>query len=344
MALRRKSVRHIVWICLALPWTTVGAQAAPSIERRAREYAGDYVRPAVVPAPADNRFSPASVALGKALFFEPRLSGSGFVSCASCHNPGLSWGDGKARATGEGMRTLGRRTPTLLNIAWAEALFWDGRAGTLEEQALGPITAPAEMNMHLDTLVARLREMPAYVAMFERAYPREGVSGTTVAKAIAAFERTIVSASAPFDRWVAGDSHAISAEAKWGFVLFNTTARCSKCHSGWRVTDDAFYDIGLRGDDRGRGVIVNLEETQYAFKAPTLRNVDRRAPYMHDGSMATLEQVIEAYDRGGDVHRSSLSPEIEPLRLTVEEKRSIVAFLRTLTSADPQTTIPVLPR
>jgi cytochrome c peroxidase len=328
---------------LALPWLAPAAQQ-PTLEQVARRYARDYVRPAAVPEPHENPSTPARVALGKSLFFDPRLSRSSFVSCASCHNPGLSWGDGNARATGDEMRTLGRRAPTILNVAWAEALFWDGRAGTLEEQALGPITSPAEMNLSVEDLVARLRAVPGYPAMFDRAYAGEGITGATVAKAVATYERTVVSGPAPFDRWVGGDTRVISTEAKRGFVLFNGKARCSQCHASWRFTDDGFQDIGVRTDDRGRGKVLDLPEVQYAFKTPTLRNVARRAPYMHDGSVATLEEVIEMYDRGGNVHRPSLSAEIRPLNLSEQEKRALVAFLQTLTGDDASISIPTLPR
>jgi len=320
------------------------AVAAPrsASEDAARRYAHDYSAPRAVLSSEAPAVTPA-VALGKSLFFDPRLSRSRFVSCASCHNPALSWADGNARATGDLMKTLGRRTPTILNLAWAEAMFWDGRAATLEDQALGPITAQAEMNLTLDTMVARLTAIPGYTKLFERAYPGEGVSGKTVAKAIAAFERTVISGVSPFDRWVAGDASAISDEAKQGFVVFNSKARCSQCHSGWRFTDDGFQDIGLPGMDRGRGGIINLADAEHAFKTPTLRDVERRAPYMHDGSVATLEQVVELYDKGGEVRRPSLSDDIRPLHLTAAEKHALVAFMRTLTGTERPMTLPVLP-
>jgi cytochrome c peroxidase len=304
----------------------------------------EYGRPKSTPHPGDNRPTPARVALGKALFFDPRLSRSQIMSCATCHNPSFSWGDGNARAVGHGMQVLGRRTPTILNLAWAEALFWDGRAATLEEQALGPIAAAGEMNLPLDSLTQRLRSIPGYRALFAAAYPGEEIGPRTAAKAIATFERTVVSGMAPFDRWVAGDSNAVSAEARHGFAVFTGKGNCAVCHSGWRFTDDSFHDIGLVGSDSGRVRIINVEGTEFAFKTPTLRNVASRAPYMHDGSEATLEDVIELYDRGGRVHRASLSPEIKRLRLTAVEKRALVAFLHTLTSADVPVTIPVLPR
>jgi cytochrome c peroxidase len=304
-----------------------------------------YRRPAEVPHPEENVPTEARVRLGRTLFFDPRLSGSGVVSCATCHNPGLSWADGLERAVGHGMKPLPRRTPTILNVAWAAALFWDGRAESLEEQALGPIASPDEMNLPLEALVPKLRAIPEYAALFEAAYPGEGVGTGTVAKAIASFERTIVSGRAPFDAWIEGDEGAISPEAKQGFLVFNEKARCASCHDGWRFTDDSFHDIGVGGEDRGRGAVLEgIDVLQFAFKTPTLRNVDRRAPYMHDGSERALEDTIALYDLGGRVRRPSLSREIVPLDLTPEESRQLVAFMRTLTSEDAPVAIPSLPR
>ena len=326
--------------------STVRHGAGPSAETvAARHFVKSYARPAAVPYPADNEYTPAREALGKSLFFDPRLSGSGWISCASCHNPGLSWGDGLPRGIGNGMQPLGRRTPTILNVAWADTLFWDGRAGSLEEQALGPIQAATEMNMSLDRLIAKIDEIPGYGELFAGAYPGEPVAPPTVARAIATFERQIVSAQGPFDRFAAGDDGAMSVEAQRGFALFNTKARCSLCHSSWRFTDDSFHDTGMSSPDLGRGVILpSIEVMQHAFKTPTLRNVARRAPYMHDGSIATLDEVVELYDRGGQTRRPSLTPEIKPLQLTAEEKRDLVTFLRALTSADTPIAIPTLPR
>lgn len=341
-----------VFACLSLSAVFGGALAARSDGGRAaseglvaRTFAPKYERPASIPHPEDNQYSPAREELGRTLFFDPRLSGSGWISCASCHNPGFAWGDALPRAIGDGMKTLGRRTPTILNLAWADAMFWDGRADTLEAQALGPISAPGEMNMPLDKMIGRIASIPGYQKLFTSAYPGEPIEPETVAKAIATFERRVVSASAPFDRWMAGDEDAISADAQQGFVLFNTKARCEKCHSGWRFTDDSFHDIGVPGADLGRGAhLAGIEPMQHAFKTPTLRNVDRRAPYLHDGSEATLDTLIDLYDRGGRVTRPSLSPEMKPLGLTAEEKRQIAAFLRTLTSEDPAVAMPALPR
>jgi cytochrome c peroxidase len=311
----------------------------------ARLDAGKYARPTAIPAPPDNLPTPAREALGKMLFFDPRLSGSNSISCASCHNPGFSWGDGLPRAIGTGMKTLGRRTPTLLNLAWSESQFWDGRADTLEEQALGPIQAPGEMNLSLDKMVAKLSALPGYRELFARAYPDLPISASTIARALATFERQIVSGTAPFDRWASGDERAMPEAAQRGFALFNTKAKCATCHSGWRFTDDSFHDIGVTGTDQGRGnILPGIEAMQHAFKTPTLRNVALRGPYMHDGSVATLEDVVEMYDKGGLVKRPSLSADIKPLLLTSEEKKDLLALLRALTSKDRPVDIPTLPR
>jgi cytochrome c peroxidase len=304
-----------------------------------------YRRPASIPYPEENAHRPERELLGRTLFFDPRLSGSSAMSCATCHHPGLSWGDGLPTAIGSNMQPLARRTPTLLNLAWAPALFWDGRAETLEDQAMGPIASAAEMNMKLDDMIARLNAIAGYRPLFARAYPGEAISQDTVAKAIATFERGIVSGQAPFDRWIAGDPQALSPAARRGFALFNGKARCGTCHTGWRFTDDGFYDIGVNDDDIGRGKLLPMIPlTHYAFKTPTLRNVARRAPYLHDGSAQTLEDVIALYDRGGEVRRPSLSPEIKPLALTSTEKKDLVAFMEALTSQDAEIRVPTLPR
>jgi cytochrome c peroxidase len=317
-----------------------GSHADPALALRL-----DYRRPPSVPYPEDNAHTAERDLLGRMLFFDPRLSGSGWISCASCHNPGLAWSDALPRAIGDGMRHLGRRTPTIVNLAWAPALFWDGRADSLEQQATGPIEAVGEMNMKLPELMKRLEAIEGYRALFARAYPGEAISPATVGKALATFERGVVSGDAPFDRWVAGDDRAIPAAARRGFIVFTGKGRCSTCHTGWRFSDDGFYDIGVESNDLGRGKITpDIELSRFAFKTPTLRNVAERAPYLHDGSAATLESVIALYDRGGLVKRPSLSPEIKPLGLTAAEKKDLLAFLETLTSQDSEARIPALPR
>ena len=304
----------------------------------------DFRRPLNIPAPEDNPITPAKASLGKALFFDPRLSGSGAIACATCHNPALGWQDGMARGVGHHGGVLSRHTPTILNIAWSEPLFWDGRAATLEEQAKGPLSAPAEMNMPLDRAVEILRANRGYRAGFAAAFPGEPITIDTMVKAIATYQRTVISGVAPFDRWVNGEAGALPEAAKRGFVTFETKAGCAACHSGWRFTDDGFHDTGLPGDDMGRAKIMpGLPILEHAFKTPTLRNVADRAPYMHDGSLPTLEAVINHYDHGY-IDRPSLSPEVRRPKLTAQEKADLVAFMQSLSSHDRNVTLPNLPR
>lgn len=304
----------------------------------------NYVRPTDVPAPKSNPITAEKVALGKMLFFDPRLSGSGAISCATCHNPGLGWGDGLATGIGHMGAHLGRHTPTILDVAYGEPYFWDGRAATLEDQAKGPLTAAKEMSMSAEHALPLLRAIPGYVEAFGRAYPGQPVSLDTIASAIATYERTVVSSQAPFDRWVSGDDHAISEAAVRGFVLFNGKADCAVCHATWRMSDDGFHDIGMSDSDRGRAAVMpGIVQLEHAFKTPTLRNVALRAPYMHDGSIATLSAVIDHYDHGFE-QRASLDMNIHSLGLTPDEKADLLAFLDTLTSSDEPVQLPSLPR
>ncbi len=335
-------------IILASPWAGgAGAPEAASysytVPDRA-ELMKKYERPARLEFPAANQYTEERELLGRTLFFDPRLSGSKFISCATCHNPGFAWGDGLSKGMGDGMKTLGRHTPTILNSAYSDLLFWDGRADSLEAQALGPIKSPAEMNLPPEQISERISSIPQYQSLFAKAYPGEAVSEQTIAKAIATFERTVVSGQAPFDRWISGNEHAISEQAKIGFDLFNHKAGCAQCHSGWNFTDSGFHDIGVNDNDLGRGALLKLEAMQHAFKTPTLRNIALRAPYMHNGSEQSLQDIVEFYNDGGRTQRASLAPEIHPLHLTASEKASLVEFLTTLTSSDKPINVPTLPR
>lgn len=303
-----------------------------------------YVRPAEIPFPADNPYSDAKYELGKRLFIDPRLSGSSVTSCATCHNPALNWGDGLAVGVGSGHKTLPRKTPTILNLAWDSLYFWDGRAASLEQQALMPIESPAEMNMPPQMMIARLDQLGSYRALFDRAFPGQPITTDLVAKALATFERKVVSGLAPFDGWISGDENAIPASAKRGFLLFNGKANCAACHSGWNFSDGSFHDIGLPGGDIGRGKqLPRLITMQHAFKTMGLRNIAERYPYMHDGSLPTLEAVIDHYD-SGFIKRDSLDDAMHPLHLTPAEKSDLIAFLETLTSRDQPFAVPALPR
>lgn len=302
----------------------------------------DYQRPELR-VPRDNALTPERIALGKALFFDPRLSGSNWISCATCHNPALGWSDGLPTAVGHGMQVLARATPTILNTAYNRKQFWDGRSPTLEHQALGPIEAAGEMNQPLAGLIPKLKAIAGYTTLFERAYPGEGISESTIAKAIAAFERTIVSTEAPFDRWISGEAGAISDAAKRGFALFEGKANCIACHQKFNFVDDGFHNIGLPGtDDPGRYALVKVDVLKGAFKTPTLRDITLTAPYMHNGVYATLAEVIDHYDAGG-VNKTNLDPNMKPLALTASEKTDLIEFLKTLTGTPIEVTVPILP-
>lgn len=303
-----------------------------------------YARPATIPFPKENPYTAEKADLGKKLYFDPRLSATKAQSCASCHSPGFGWGDGLAKGVGHGMKMLGRRSPTIVNAAYLQIYMWDGRAASLEEQALGPIQAEVEMNLPLPVLIKRLEEIPEYGALFKAAFPKGGITEENIAKAIATYERTVVSGVSPFDAWIEGNDTAISEAAKRGFAVFNTKAACSACHSGWNFTDDSFHDIGLITDDPGRAKIVpGVLKMERAFKTPGLREIGRRGPYMHNGSLKTLDEVVEHYDIGG-VARPSRSDAIKPLGLTTQEKSDLVAFMQTLTSRSDPVPVPILPR
>jgi cytochrome c peroxidase len=330
----------VVALLLGAAATTYGAGDVVS-----HNWREDYLRPAEIPFPQSNPYSEAKFSLGRTLFFDPILSRLEISSCASCHNPGLSWADGRARALGDHQKPLPLRTPTLLNVAWTPKLGWDGHFRDLEGVAFGPITAADNMNLTEGELVQRISAIPGYVDAFKAAFGEREVTRRKIELALATFERTIVSDEAPFDRWINGDDTAIDESAKRGFDLFNGKGNCAACHSGWAFTDASFHDIGsAANDDIGRGRLFPTSvKLQYAFKTPTLRDVARRGPYMHDGSVPTLADVIALYNRGG-IDRPSRADEIHQLGLPENEQEDLVAFLGTLTSAPERVVFPDLPR
>jgi cytochrome c peroxidase len=323
--------------------SVIGADAVVS-EALLQSWKESFRRPEKIPYPADNPYSNAKEELGKKLFFDPRLSGSGTIACATCHNPQLGWSDGLAKGVGEGHRSLSRRTPTLFNLAWGTHFFWDGRAPDLETQALGPIQSAAEMNQSLPDLVDKMNHITGYRELFQRAFPGEPISPKAIGQSLATFERGIRSGQAPFDRWVQGDAQAISATARRGFVLFISKANCAACHFSWNFSDGSFRDIGLSGDDPGMGKFAKDHLLQHTFKTPSLRDVGRRGPFMHDGSLGTLEQVIQYYSEGPKERRESVSPLIQPFSLSDTEKKDLLDFLETLNGDNPTISVPELPR
>ena len=344
LSIGRSPAKWRVFVAALLPLLTGLSAAVPAaISIEHENLQEEYGRPESVPFPSSNPYSKVKADLGRMLFFDPILSGSGTRSCASCHNPSLDWGDGLARAVGE--KPLVLRSPTLLNVAWTPILGWDGKFHDLEAVAFAPITGPANMDRKEADLIAALSAISGYRQAFAATFSDGAINRRNIELALATFERTIVSGTAPFDRWVEGTDDAIDEAAKRGFAIFVGKAGCAECHSGWNFTDGSFHDIGTgQENDIGRArLFPNAIELRYAFKVPTLRDVERRAPYMHDGSEPNLEAVIDLYDRGG-VDRPSRSELIKPLGLTPQEKADLVGFLKTLTGEFVEVPVPVLPR
>jgi cytochrome c peroxidase len=285
------------------------------------------------PSSPDNPLTAEKIALGAELFADPRLSDNGRRSCANCHRPERSFTDGRARAQALSGAPLRRNTPALWNLAWSKHLFWDGRAPTLEAQVQIPIEEAQEMGGTWPQILRRLGDDADLVARFRTAFPEEPqIAQATVAKALAAFVRSLVSPPTRFDAWVDGDAQALKPAEERGFRLFIGKAGCILCHVGWRFTDDRFHDVGLRGGDEGRGAVPGGTPGLMAFKTPSLREIAHTAPYMHNGSLATLEAVVGHY-AGGFLRRRSLATNMNrDLRLSAGERADLVAFLRTLSS------------
>jgi cytochrome c peroxidase len=285
--------------------------------------------------PDNNPPTADKVVLGKLLYFDPRLSKDRTISCASCHNPFHGFTDPARTSKGVGGQLGGRNSPTVINRLFSKEQFWDGRAADLEEQAHGPLINPVEMGMPAHTqVVKRVQAIKGYAPLFEKAFGSKEITMARIAQAIASYERTVVSGNSPYDRYTAGDKDAMSASAVRGMELFNGKANCKTCHTGFNFTDESYHNLGVGMDkpkpDLGRYVVSKADSERGAFKTPTLRNVVQTAPYMHDGSEATLTEVVEFYNRGG-VKNQWLSKEIKPLNLTPAEVTDLVAFLEALT-------------
>jgi cytochrome c peroxidase len=295
-------------------------------------------------APRDNPPSAAKIALGKQLFFDPRLSGDNTMSCATCHLPDKALADGLAQAKGHGGKTLARNTPSLLNAGHYSLYTWDGRAKSLEEQALMPIVSPDEMNQDLGELEQELNAVPGYVARFQQLFGTK-VTREGVAKALACFQRTLVTKPSPLDRYLAGDKEALSPAAKRGMELFLGDAGCVRCHSGPMLSDGKFYRLGISLQDEGLAAISKQPDDRGKFRTPTLRNIAQTGPYMHDGSLKTLDDVVTFYYRGAPTGKvDGLAPDIQPLlSQSFSEIPDLVAFLESLTGEEPKVIPPELP-
>ena len=332
----RRRLAAIVALAGSVLWAPIERVHSGQSPDRFAALKAKFERPRFVPAPADNPPTPEKIALGKRLFEDKTLSATGTTACASCHDPRLSFSDGEPTGKGITGRRLARHTLSLWNSAFSPLLFWDGRASSLEDQIRFPVEHPDEMGSTLDAAARRLAGEESYRRAFAAAFPQSPeISPRTIANALAAYERTLVSPPTRFDAWVAGKIDALTRSEVRGFALFTGKGRCISCHVGFDFTDHNFYDVGLPGTDKGRGKELDLPAADYAFKTPTLRELTWTAPYMHDGSLATLEDVVRHYERGG-VRRPTRSKDLPPsLRLTDAERADLVAFVEALSSETP---------
>ncbi len=303
--------------------------------------------PTSVPTPSTNLNYKAKVELGKQLYFDGRLSKNGAISCAFCHNPGTGFADPRQTSIGIGGGVGGRQAPTVYNTAFNHLQFWDGRARSLEEQAIGPIQNPIEMGETHENVVRKLNRIKGYQQQFRAVFGTD-VSLQGIADAIAAYERTVISTNSAFDRYVAGDQKAMDESAVRGMALFKGKARCVLCHNGPNFTDNHFHNLGVpqvgpMKEDLGRYYVTKAEKDKGAFKTPTLRSIAETAPYMHDGAFKTLEEVVDFLNNGGGANQN-LSALIKPLNLTAEEKADLVAFLKALTGEPIKFELPKLPK
>jgi len=385
-----KTVLLAVWACVAVLIIIIHAGAGNTASTKAAQppipRAGSLAQPRSLQQvglpvdltreviPPDNPQTPEKIALGQKLFFDGRLSADGTVACASCHDPGRAFTDGKSTSIGIQGRVGQRNAPTILNALYNKTQFWDGRAKTLEEQAALPIVNSIEMGQpNLNAAVARIAAVDEYKQAFSRVFGRPA-SGPDLLRAIASYERSLVSFNSPFDRFIAGDKNAIDAAAQRGWDLFNTRARCNKCHALTETkrdptlfTDNDFHNIGIgiirhnvvalarqaeqlvkSGDtaaiDRaalqtdmsalGRYLISRREPDIASFKTPGLRNLLMTGPYFHDGSQETLWDAMDHYNKGDGLQNPWLDEDIQPLALSENEIDDVVAFLASLTSED----------
>ena len=303
--------------------------------------------PTVVPIPSSNLNYTAKIELGKQLYFDGRLSKNNAISCAFCHNPGTGFADPRQTSIGVGGGVGGRQSPTVYNTGLNHVQFWDGRARSLEEQAIGPIHNPVEMAETHEHVVAKLGKIKGYQQQFRAVFGTD-VNLQGIAEAIAAYERTVLSTNSAFDKYVLGAQKAMDEAAVRGLALFKGKARCILCHNGPNFTDNQFHNLGVpqigpMKEDLGRFAVSRAEKDRGAFKTPTLRSITETAPYMHDGAFKTLEEVVEFMDQG-DGSNPNLSPLVKPLNLTAEEKSDLVAFLKALAGEPIPFSMPQLPK
>jgi len=308
--------------------------------------------------PSDNPVTKGKVELGKQLFFDKRLSKNDTISCADCHRVKDGWSDPRPNSIGIASFPTERNSQSIINVGYSKFFFWDGRSMSLEEQAVEPITNPHEMGMDsLDEVVEKISKIAGYAEQFDLVFD-DGITSKNIGDSISAFERTLVGGNSPYDRFINGDETALSESAIRGKEVFFKQGHCSACHSGPLFTDNGFHNIGVglgadpgaedtetgRPDDSGRFTVTGRKGDRGSFKTPSLRDIHLTAPYMHDGQIATLEEVVEFYDRGGGKN-PQLDEEMFPLKLTAEQKSDLVEFLKVGLASDtyPNVEQPALP-
>ncbi|RMD72021.1 MAG: cytochrome-c peroxidase [Gammaproteobacteria bacterium] len=328
------------FLFMLLFMVTTSANAGDALLERAQSLFKPI--PDAPPPLKDNPLTEEKIALGKMLYFDPRLSASWLISCNTCHNMGLGGVDLQETSIGHGWQKGPRNAPTVFNAVFNIAQFWDGRAKDLEEQAKGPIQAAVEMSNTPERLLATLRSMPEYTALFKKAFPDEDdpLTFDNVAKAIEAFEATLITPDAPFDRYLKGETAALSPLQKEGLRLFMDKG-CASCHNGVNIGGNGYYPFGvverpgteiLPPDDKGRFAVTRTPSDEYVFKAPSLRNIELTPPYFHSGKVWSLKQAVAVM---GSAQLGIL--------LKDEETEAIAAFLKSLTGRQPEVTYPILP-
>ncbi len=334
---------------------------APLLDEEAKPYFSEIGHLPEVPFPADNPYSADKSFLGKTLFYDPRLSGSNQIACASCHDPELGWCDNRTLSFGHDRQLGTRNAMSILNIAYAQSLFWDGRAGSLEEQAQMPIQDKKEMSEHIDIAAGKIAKIKGYELLFVKAFGDKTVTKDRIAKAIATFERTVKSPPSRFDLFIDGKTEAFSDNEVMGLHLFRTKANCINCHNSGYFSNNRFENIGTallgsKHEDLGRYLVTNKPEDAGKFRVPSLREVTRTGPWMHNGSFMPLADVIHFYNKGnpeppqkkstvyqGVTLHSEKSQILRLLDLTDEEISQLEAFLGTLSTRTQRITPPELP-
>jgi len=331
-------LKFVIFFTAMLTMAT-GIASAESLMKKAQ----DMFKPIPYGAPEikDNPLTTSKIELGKMLYFDPRLSKSGFISCNSCHNVGMGGDDFQETSVGHGWQKGPRNAPTVLNSVYNVAQFWDGRAKDLKEQAKGPVQASVEMNNTPAGVLKTLNSMPEYVALFKKAFPgqKTAVTFDNMAKAIEAFEATLTTPDSKFDLYLKGDNTALTDAEKKGLEVF-VDKGCADCHSGVNMGGDDYYPFGVEkkpaseimAGDKGRYKVTNTKDDEYMFKSPSLRNIELTAPYFHSGKVWSLEEAVRI------MSSSQLG-----ISLTDSDVKLITSFLKTTTGIQPKVTYPILP-